>query len=126
MELDKQERLVEAWVKTSCELKLLKIKEMEMREKICKLILKDKLSGSKKRTIGIYVLKVTERINKNIDNELLNSIWKDLSQEERSAFKFKPSLVPKNYKKLSENSKINTAITEKPGAPTLVLEGVKN
>lgn len=119
----KIEETVEKWINLSAQLSSIKEQELELRNKICSHILKDKLKGSKKATIGRYVLNATAKLNQKIDKELLETIWEDLSPEEKAAVKFNPSLVAKEYKKLSEKSLLNRAIDSKPGTPSLDLKG---
>lgn len=120
----KIEEKVELWLKAAEELKEVKENELSLRKDICDHILKGQVKGSKKGTIGRYILNATAKLNQNIDKELLQAIWKELSPAEKASVKFTPSIIAKEYKELPDNSILNRAIDSKPGTPSLELKGI--
>ena len=66
-------------------------------------------------------------MNRTIDDVVLDSIWKDLTHEERDVIDHKPKLNLKAYKNLVEQGGVgllHKAITEKEGMPTLSVKFV--
>ena len=101
-----------------------KEKELLFRKEICEHILGDKIKGSKKGTIGIYVLSASAKLNIKLDAELLESMWKELSDGEKACIKYKPSLIAAEYKNVDSQAKLHRCIDSKPGTPTLTLKSV--
>ncbi len=116
---------VQLWITIASELKKIKEDEFAIRKEICEHILEGKIKGSKKGTIGKFVLNATAVINNKLDKELLESIWPDLSDEEKASVKYTPSLVAAEYKRLPDNTLLNRAVDSKPGTPCLELKEVK-
>lgn len=120
------EEKVEKWIITKAALDEIKKEEMELRKELCDYILEGNIKGSKKKLIGKYQLTASAKLNSSIDKEVLNTIWEDLSVEEKACFRFDPKLVAKEYKKLSpEYTILHSAIVDKPGAPTLSFKKVE-
>lgn len=119
------ENIIKTWLITSNQLKALKETELELRKLICDKILDGKIKGSKSDNFGVYIMTATAKTNKNIDKELLKTIWSDLSKKEKSCFEFNPKLIEKKYKEIDKNSNVHRVIEEKPGTPTLKLKSIK-
>jgi len=66
-------------------------------------------------------VKAENGVSFNLDEPLVNQMFSELSDAEKSALVFKPSLILKVYKKLPENSLLHSAVTVKPSAPTLKI-----
>ena len=118
------EEKVELWKTHKNLLDISKAREMELRRDICNHILeenKGKQSGMK--LIGNLKLKAKIGVNVKFDEPLFNTLFDDLSDEEKSCVKFKPQLVSKNLKELDESSQLFLCITEEPSTPTLEIVG---
>lgn len=118
------EKKIGEWIIQKHKLDVAKKHELELRKEICEHILQGKIKGSKKSTIGTYVLTATAKINNKIDAELLESIWESLSDKEKACVKYKPSLIAAEYKKLKGAVKLHRCIDSKPGTPALTLKSV--
>jgi hypothetical protein len=115
------EGVLRVWMHRVEELVRLKASEADLRRKIC-----GALTPEMKEAFADKGLKITmtERVNRSIDEAALNALWPELPDECKKVIKFKPSIVAKHYNKLPEDSRIFGCITEKPGMPTLKIEGV--
>ena len=118
------EKLVKRWIKWKDDLAMAKENELNLRKEICEHILQGQIKGSKKGTIGIYVLSASAKLNDKLDAELLKAIWPNLTPEEKACIKYKPNLIAAKYKKLKSGVKLNRCIDSKPGTPTLTLKSV--
>lgn len=118
-------KLIELWLEYKDDLAEAKEHELELRKEICEHILEGKIKGSKKGTIGNYVLVASAKLNIKVDAELLESIWEELSEKEKACIKYKPSLIAKKYNSLDGALKLHRCIDSKPGTPTLALKSVK-
>lgn len=119
------EKLIKNWLGWKDDLALAKKNELLLRKEICEHILGDKIKGSKKGTVGNYVLTASAKLNIKVDVELLESMWEELSDGERACIKYKPSLIAKEYNSLDGAMKLHRCIDSKPGTPTLALKSVK-
>ena len=115
---------VESWLKWKSNLAVAKENELNLRKEICEHILQGKVKGSKKSSIGVYILTATAKLNIKIDSEHLETIWKELPPEEKACIKYKPSLIAAEYKKLKGKITLNRCIDSKPGTPGLELKSV--
>lgn len=113
---------VKEWLNAKKKLDHYKDNEMSLRKTICSFILGTKTKGSKTDMVGEFKMTATAKLNTVIDKDALKAIWPDLSKQEKACIRFKPELVAANYKKIPANSKLHQVITDKPGAPTLVLK----
>ena len=119
------EKLIKNWLGWKDDLALAKESELELRKKICELILGDKIKGSKKGSIGKYVLTASAKLNMKVDAELLESMWEELSDGEKACIKYKPNLIAAEYKNIDSQAKLHRCIDSKPGKPTLTLTSIK-
>jgi len=119
------EKLIKNWLEWKDDLAFAKENELKFRKEICEHILGDKIKGSKKGTIGKYVLTASAKLNIKVDDELLESMWEELSDGEKACIKYKPSLIAKEYNSLDGAMKLHRCIDSKPGTPTLTLKTVK-
>ncbi len=119
------EEKIKEWIIMSSRLKDIKESEMELRKDICDTILAGKIKGTKSSTFGVYTMTATAKLNGKLDKELLQSMWSDLSEEEKACFKFDPKLIDKEYNKLDSKSNVHRAIEMNPGAPNLKIKSIK-
>ena len=119
------EKVVKEWIFVKDKLTQAKEHELKLRKEICEHILQGEIKGSKKRTIGNYVLTASAKLNIKINAELLGTIWEKLSNEERICIRYKPSLVAAEYKKLKGVMVLHRCIDSKPGTSTLALKSIK-
>ena len=110
------------WVEARKQMEYWKAAEVELRRSICLDILDGDFS---ERTVkaeydGVPV-KVSQRSTRSIDQAALSTLWPELEEEAKNCIDFKPSLKLANYRKLSQDSLLHEAITEKP-SPTPTLE----
>jgi|GEM_PF-2986416 len=118
------------WHELYQKFKILKQKEATMRRELCEEIFEkhEAITGDpdfKTATItsssGLKVT-ATKKINQSIDEAVLSSIYKELSDSEHQALTFKPKLVAKFFNQLPDDCLLMQAITEKPGMPTLKIK----
>lgn len=120
--------IYELWMEAVQALGEAKKNELALRKEICQEILCDKLEGAKTELVADGNLKVTAtaKLNRGIDREVLETIWEDLTDIEKEAVVYKPSLVLANYKRLEqEGSKLMEAVTVKPGLASLKITPVE-
>lgn len=119
--MDMEDKIKE-WLTVSINLKVLKKQEIELRKEIAEHILDGKIKGSKKAIIGNDTMIATGVASPKLDEDLLKTIWSDLSKKEKACIKFSPKLVNDEYKKLDEKSNLHRAVELKPGMPQLKIE----
>jgi len=115
------ERKIAYWQRLSTQLKALKAEEMALRKEICDEVLAGQM-GTVKMELGSLRLKATCRYRRSIDYAAIESIWADLSPEEKAAIKFKPEVIESKYKQLPAACTVNQVIQSKPGSPSLKVE----
>jgi len=120
--------LYQQWLRVSEELRRIKGEEMALRLEICKDILEDKVEGTLTEMVDDrrYKVSATAKLIRSLDRSVLETIWDDLSDEERECIDYKPTLVLSNYRTIEEEGgKLVEAITVKPGTPTLKITEVE-
>lgn len=108
-------------------LKKLKKEELELRNKIINHFRYKDVEGVQHKELdGIDCdIVVTLKLNRVLNEDIVNTNWTDLTQKERDAVEYKPKLNLKEYKTLVENDEADllmNAVTEKPGQASLVLK----
>ena len=102
-----------------------KEKELELRNEICDLILDGKVKGTSHfKKFGLDAAAVAKE-NVKIDKDVLKTIFKKLSPQEKACIKYKPELINKEYKNLPENSIFHQAVVTTPGTPALTIKPIK-
>ena len=103
--------------------KAIREKEVELRKKIASYLLKGKGEGTHKFDFGDFEVKAVKKMNYSLDDDLLSTLWEDMSNEEREAVKFKPSLVIREYKQIEPESRetLDLCVVVKPGMPTISI-----
>lgn len=112
---------VKAWITSKEKLDNAKSMELKLRLQICEHILDGKAKGSKKATVGKFILTATAKLTEKVDPSLLDVFWPELTAEEKDCIKFKPSLKAKEFHKLKDAMLLHRAVDSKPGTPTLIL-----
>lgn len=116
--------MIAKWKRLSATLKTVKRQEMELRKEIAESILNGQI-GTVNVNMHGFKIKAQQSTRKLVDNEALLSLWSDLSEAEKEAVKWKPEIIERNYKQLSEKDILDSVITMKVNAPTLKIEKVK-
>lgn len=107
------------------QLKEIKAKEMKLRTEIVDAYDDgEKLSGVSNFSESGFKIKVTKRLNYNIDqDEFLRLVNEErLSEEEFGLIQTKYSLKLTDYKKAGNTDALDEAIIVKPAAPSLLIE----
>ena len=113
--------LIEDWIETKRILDESKKKELDLRNQIMQKYNNRILEGIEKHKEGSYNIKITRKITRSLDEAELNSIFSSLSDEEKAAIKYKPSLVAKEFKLLKGDEKLFDVITIKPALASLEI-----
>ena len=110
-------------IEAKAKLKFWKEKELEIRNEILEEMECEKLEGTVSKKVGDLKIKATFKLNRKIDDAGLNLIYKDLSDEEKEAIKFKPEVVTKKIKELEEegSSKLLDIIELKPAQGSIEI-----
>lgn len=117
---------VKNWVEAKKELDSWKAKELELRNKILQdMNTGKKIEGVDHQEWGEFKITATYKISKSVDPKALESVWKDMTEAEQSAFVYKPSLVAKNYKEVAESDLVASAVTIKPAQGSLSMKIVE-
>lgn len=121
-----QDELIE-FEKVKEELKLVKVRELLLRNLIYKSFRYDKVEGVVHKSIddSDIDIAITLNLNRNVDKIALNSLWPKLDQKEKDCFKFTPEVIVSKFKALKESggaARVISVITEKPGLPSVVLK----
>lgn len=119
------EKKVKAWIAAKIKLDTAKKQELELRLPICEEILAGKVKGTKKAAVKKFLLTATAKLNEKVDEDLLDTIWEDLADEEKECIKFKPSIKAKEFHKLKDSMLLHRAIDSKPGMPALTVKGIE-
>lgn len=107
-------------------LKFWKDKELELRNEILEELACDKDEGAVSKIVDGMKVTATYKMNRNIDEAVLDSIKKDLSEDELSCIKYKPSVIMKVYRDLEDagESKLLEAITLKPAQGSVEIKHI--
>jgi len=117
-----KESLYNDWLTAKKNLTKFKTDELKLRNEIIQTFIDNEVSGNLKFQKGHYKITIGLSLNNQLDESVLNTIWEDLSDEEKNCIKYKPSLIAKDFKELSGNEKLFEAITIKPRQSTLKIE----
>ena len=117
------EELLVEWAATKAEVTRLQKKERELRAEITKSMLGSKLEGSISDKTEVYKVTATAVLNRALDQAVLETLWDGLSWEEQQCVEYKPKLIAGKYKEFEKlDSKLNEAVTVKPGMAQLKME----
>ncbi|MCP4552490.1 MAG: hypothetical protein GY834_10725 [Bacteroidetes bacterium] len=112
------------WRRVAETLKRAKADEMRLRKEIVADILKGAVApASKTILIDQHKVKASSKVTYSLDESLINMIFKEFTDGEKNALKFKPDLRLREYKKLTDSRLlIHDTVTIKPAAPTLEIK----
>ncbi len=113
------------WLQKSLELKDLKAAEMKLRKELCTEIFGGKVGKMRKKFMSDeFEVTAENSVAKKVDKEALTEMWDELSELEKAAIKWDPSLVAAGYKIVGENSILHECVTTKPTTPTLKVREI--
>jgi len=114
------------WKILSDQINELKKQEAELRQKLCRNLLKNSLKPVKIDLEG-YTIKAKPTIYTKLDQEEINSKFNSFSSEIKEAIRVKYELAKKEYDTLSEFNKniLDKYIIETAGMPSLKVERKK-
>lgn len=114
--------LYEEWLESKHDLESIKKKELRLRNEIIENKVKSGKIGRFKFSDGMYDLVINCGLNTSIDESELDTFYKELSESELAAIKYKPSLIKKEFDKLEGDERLFDAIIQKPSQPTLEIK----
>lgn len=117
-ELTSQE--VQLWVSMVNDLRRLKAQEMILRKKIAASVIFNNTANTVTKELHGFELRTERKFNYGLDVVKLESISGSLSDAEKDAINWKPSISVGKYKKLSRGL-LTELVTIKPSAPTVTL-----
>jgi len=98
-----------------------KAEEAKLRRELAMAIqLEAKSVGTHNIDEGDLRIKAVRKITHSVDRIALDEIWGDLTDEEKEAIDFKPSLKLKVYKTI-EHGRLDDAIEVKPAMPSITV-----
>ena len=110
------------WMNLAATLRDVKAREMILRKEIAADILEGLVPPCKSKvSFGEIKTQIENTVSHNVDRDVVNSIFSDLSIEDKEALKFIPELKLREYKKLPKDSLLHEAVTTKPSAPTIKI-----
>ena len=99
-----------------------KAEELRIRDLICGDVLQDKLEGATTREDDGFKVTANAKLTRSLDRIILESIWEDLTDLEKEAIDYKPSLKLTQYKAIEQRGGLlMDAVTVKPAQPTLKI-----
>lgn len=122
------EQLTTEWWAASQALDTLKVRELALRVELFKRQFPSPVEGSAENKVplgGGYILQADHKINRNVDEAVVSALMKGDNTRPlaEKVFRYKPELVLKAFRDLSEEEKkiVADAVTEKPGTPALKI-----
>jgi hypothetical protein len=133
---ERENALLDEWLKARHALELAKKAELLLRDKITPAILLGKTLGSATGMYGSHKMTATARLNFTIKADTLKlsedrltmvwdeqqELWDNLPPEELEAIDWKPNLKEGVYKKLPADAKLRSVVVVKPGQASLELK----
>ena len=118
------EEICEQWMRMSQSLKSMKVQEMEIRKMIVAFLAPDGHPGLSTINFTSIIAKVTIKLNYKFDEILLETLYDSMSEIEKEAIKYKPTLSLSMYKKIHEadRTKLDDTLVVTPAAPTLNIQ----
>lgn len=80
--------------------------------------------GTLSSDVGRFRVVVKYKLNRTIDTDALKDVWEQLSDAEKTAFRWKAEIDTKNFRSLSPSSLISKVVTAKPASPIVTVEEV--
>ena len=104
------------------QLKEVKAEETKLRKQLATNINLETLKiGANKIEIENLVIVATRKVSYSVDKDDLESTWESLSDEEKDAINWKPSLSLKLYKGLDDTEMLDECIEVKPAMPAITV-----
>ena len=115
------EELLQEWVDTQQMMRQIKLEEMELRKKLVQFLVPEAVVGVHTRGFNTIIVKATLKLNHKFDEQELEEHYDDLSDLEKEAVKYKPSLSLSAYKKIPDElrQQLDEMLIVTPAAPTL-------
>jgi len=116
---------INKWIDAKAALDHAKKVELELRNKVIQDMKARNPSveeGTRSHEFGNIKISVTFKTSKSVDEAALDSIWGDLSDSEKEVFKYKPSIIAKNYKELEASPNIISCVTIKPSQASVAFK----
>ena len=115
------EELLQEWVDTQQMMRQIKAEEMELRKQLVQFLVPDAVIGVHTRGFTTIIVKATLKLNHKFDEQELEEHYDDLSDLEKEAVKYKPSLSLSAYKKIPDElrQQLDEMLIVTPAAPTL-------
>ena len=127
MNVEDKEQLLDDWLKAQSNMQFYKKLEADLRMQVAWAFNIDKLvEGTNHRQTDNYAVKITKRFHYGLDEEILDEIWDDLSDEEQSVIKTRRTLSKSGYRDLLDCSVLDDAITVKDSIPTISAYKLEN
>jgi hypothetical protein len=122
------EQLPTEWWAASQALDALKVRELAMRNELFKRQFPNPVEGSAENKVPLgegWILQADHKINRNVDEAVVSALMKGDNTRPlaEKVFRYKPELVLKAFRDLSDEEKkiVADAVTEKPGTPALKI-----
>jgi hypothetical protein len=117
---------IEEWYGLNEDLKVMKADELRLRKKVFAKYFNNPEEGINSYDVGSgHVLKGTHKLNRSIDEKALTDLpgTKAMQAAIKACIKWKPSLVKKEYDRLSDKLKrqLDKAVITKPSTPSLQI-----
>lgn len=116
---------INKWIEAKKALDHAKNVELELRNKIVADLKErnpDIIEGTAHHIFQDIDIAVAFKTTKTVDPAALDRVWEELSDAEKEAFVFKPSLDARNYKKVKDSPAVASAVTIKPAQATVTFK----
>jgi len=122
----KEESLFEQWMKAKAEEKAAQDRRRSIEDALSKEFdLDEQNEGSKTHKLEGFVCKITQKINRRVDSDLLQEVAAEngLSDHLATLFRWKPEINMKAWNNADEKitGPLTAAITAKPGRPSYAI-----
>ena len=120
------QQLSQAWLEAKAAEQEATERRRQYEDELAELIgLSQATDGTTTKEAGGYSIKVTQRLNRSVDSDLVQSLAAEagLTAHLGDLFRWKPELNKKQWDHAAENirSALAPAITEKPGRPSFSI-----
>ena len=124
IEIDVDADLLEEHRQVALQLKEIKAKELELRNKITDVILDGLPTGTHNFAKDGMLIKAVSSLNYSFDRDELETLINEdiLTPEEHDCIRWKPELALATYKKTDFTENLDGALFVKPAQPTLEIK----
>lgn len=124
IEITVDSELLEEHRVVALQLKEIKAKELEIRNKICDKILDGLGTGTHNFAKDGMLIKAVASLNYSFDKETLDTLINDdmLTEAEHNCIRWKPELAVTQYKQTENTENLDEALFAKPAQPTLEIK----